>query len=279
MIYPFIAAVVDAVDVVTTKRVFNVFKQLTPRALAWWGFIWITILGLTLSPWLVHIERQALSSHYLVLIVLMTILAANYNFLYYYGLKSEHLAEIEPFFLFNPLVTILIASLFYPSERFWQLYVAIVIAGILLAWSHIKKHHLSLGKPLLAVLGFSLLFGLEAVIIKQLLVVYSPVALYLVRVITTALFIWILEKGRIPMLTLKQLPYFIFLAAGALLVNSLIYTSYKLSGISSTIFVIILSPILVYALSVLFLREKLIWKNVISSIAIVLLVIWVTFFS
>lgn len=279
MIYPFIAAIIDAFDVVATKRFFNIFKQLSPRMFAWWVFVWITVLGLILSPWLVHIEHQALSPYYLVLIVLMTFLAANYNFLYYYGLKSEHLADIEPFFLFNPLVTILIASLFYPSERSWQLYLAVIIAGGLLAWAHIKKHHLSLGKPILAVLGFSLLFGLEAVIIKQLLAVYSPVALYLVRVITTALFIWILEKGRIAMFTMKQLPYFILLAVGALVVNSLIYTSYKLSGISSTIFVIILSPILVYALSVMFLKEKLIWKNVITSLGIVLLVLWITFFS
>lgn len=279
MIYPFIAAIIDAVDIITTKRVFNVFKTLSPRMLAWWVFVWIAILGLIISPWLVHIEDAAISPYYLMLIVIMTFLAANYNFLYYYGLRNDHLANIEPFFLFNPLITILIASLFYQSERSWQLYLAVIIAAGLLAWTHIKKHHLTLGKPILAVLGFSLLFGLEAVIIKQLLAVYSPVALYLVRVITTALFILILEKGRIVMLTLRQLPYFIFLAIGALIVNSLIYTSYKLSGISSTIFVIILSPILVYALSILFLKEKLIWKNVISSAAIVLLVIWITFFS
>ncbi|MBU1083046.1 DMT family transporter [Patescibacteria group bacterium] len=279
MIYPFIAAVIDAVDRITVKRVFNVFRQISPRMLAWWIFVWVTIFGLMFSPWLVQIEHAAFTPHYLVLIVLMTFLAANYNYLYYYGLRNEQLANVEPFFLFNPLVTILIASLFYPDERSWQLYSAVIIAAGLLAWSHIKKHHISLGKPILAVLGFSLLFGLEAVVIKQLLVVYSPVALYLVRVITTALFIWILEKGRIPMITLKQLPYFVFLGAGALAVNSLIYTSYKLSGISDTIFVIILSPILVYALSVIFLKEKLLWKNVVASVAIVLLVVWVIFFS
>jgi len=279
MIHPFIAALVDAVDVTVAKGAFNRFKQLSPRMLAWWVFVWVAILGLMLSPWLVHIEHQAFSPYYLGLIVLMTFLAANYNFLYYYGLRSEHLANIEPFFLFNPLTTILIASVFYSSERSWQLYLAVIIAGGLLAWSHIKKNHLVLGKPVLAVLGFSLLFGLEAVVIKQLLVVYSPLALYLVRVITTALFIWILEKGRIIMPTLLQLSYFAFLGAGALVVNYLIYTSYKLSGISNTIFIIILSPILVYTFSVLFLKEKLLWKNVVSSIGIILLVIWITFFS
>lgn len=275
MIYPFIATVTDAIDVIITKKVFTTFKQLTPRTLAWWIFVWITILGLLLSPWLVHIQPAALSWQYLGLVLLMAILAANYNFLYYYGLRYEHISEIEPFFLFNPLITILIAGIFYPSERFWQIYLAIMIASIFLLWSHLKKRHIVLGKPLLAVLGFSLLFGLEAVIIKQLLVVYSPVALYLIRVITTALFIWVLEKGKIPLLTLKQIPYFVLLAVGALVTNSLIYLSYGLQGISSTIFILILSPVLVYALAVLFLKEKLIWKNLVTSLVIVLLIIWV----
>lgn len=275
MIYPFIATVTDAIDVIITKKVFTTFKQLTPRTLAWWIFVWITILGLLLSPWLVHIQPAALSWQYLGLVLMMAILAANYNFLYYYGLRYEHISEIEPFFLFNPLITILIAGIFYPSERFWQIYLAIIIASIFLLWSHLKKRHIVLGKPLLAVLGFSLLFGLEAVIIKQLLVVYSPVALYLIRVITTALFIWVLEKGKIPLLTLKQIPYFVLLAVGALVTNSLIYLSYGLQGISSTIFILILSPVLVYALAVLFLKEKLIWKNLVTSLVIILLIIWV----
>lgn len=275
MIYPFIATVTDAIDVIVTKKVFTTFKQLTPRALAWWIFVWITILGLLLSPWLVHIQPAALSWQYLGLVLLMAILAANYNFLYYYGLRYKHISEIEPFFLFNPLIAILIAGIFYPSERFWQIYLAIIIASIFLLWSHLKKRHVVLGKPLLAVLGFSLLFGLEAVIIKQLLAVYSPVALYLIRVITTALFIWVLEKGKIPLLTLKQIPYFVLLAAGALVTNSLIYLSYGLQGISSTIFILILSPVLVYALAVLFLKEKLIWKNLVTSVVIILLIIWV----
>lgn len=275
MIYPFIATVTDAIDVIITKKVFTTFKQLTPRTLAWWIFVWITILGLLLSPWLVHIQPAALSWQYLGLVLLMAILAANYNFLYYYGLRYEHISEIEPFFLFNPLIAILIAGIFYPSERFWQIYLAIMIASIFLFWSHLKKRHVVLGKPLLAVLGFSLLFGLEAVIIKQLLIVYSPVALYLIRVITTALFIWVLEKGKIPLLTLRQIPYFVLLAAGALVTNSLIYLSYGLQGISSTIFILILSPVLVYALAVLFLKEKLIWKNLVTSLVIILLIIWV----
>lgn len=277
MIYPFIAVVIDAFLLILTKKVFNTFKNLNQSTFALWIFLWITILGLLSSPWLVQINSLALTPHFLWLLLALAFLAANYNLLYYFGLKYKNVSEVEPFFLFNPLIAILIAGMFYTDERAWQIYVAAIIAGACLAWSHIKKRHLAIGKPLLAILGYSLLFGLEAVVIRQLLAVYSPVALYLVRAIVTALFLWIMYRGTIPMLTKKQTPYLIAIAAGAIAVNALIYFAYSLQGISSTIIVLILSPILVYILSVIWLKEKLRLKNVITSIIILLLVIWVTF--
>lgn len=276
MIYPFIAVVFDALTLITTKKVFNLFKTLNHRTFAWWIFVWIIIVGLLVSPWLVQINSLALSPHFLWLLLALAFLAANYNLLYYFGLRYEKIAEIEPFFLFNPLVTILIAGLFYTDERFWQIYVAATIAGILLAWSHIKEHHLRLSRPLLAILGFSLLVGLEAVVIKQLLLAYSPVALYLIRAIVTVLFLWIIEKGKIPMISVKQAVYFLAIAVGAVITASLIYFSYQLQGISSTVFVLILSPVLVYILSIIILKERLKWKNIVTSLVIVALVIWVT---
>ena len=276
MIYPFIAVVFDALTLITTKKVFNLFKTLSHRTFAWWIFVWITIVGLLVSPWLVQINSLALSPHFLWLLLALTFLAANYNLLYYFGLRYEKITEIEPFFLFNPLITILIAGLFYTDERFWQIYIAAAIAGIFLAWSHLKKHHLRLSKPLLAILGFSLLVGLEAVVIKQLLLVYSPVALYLIRAIVTVLFLWVIEKGKIPMISIKQSLYFLAIAVGAIITASLIYFSYQLQGISSTVFVLILSPVLIYILSVVLLKEKLKWKNIVTSLVILALVIWVT---
>lgn len=275
ILYPFLAALVDSVTLIATKRFFNIFKELNYRAFAFWGFVWIIIIGLVISPWLVRISPAALHLPYVWLVVLMAGLAANYNVLYYFGLKYEHVSEVEPFLLFNPLITIVIAGLFYTDERSWHIYVAAAVAGLLLSWSHWRKGRLKLGKPLLAILSFAFLYGIEAVIIRQLLAVYSPVALYLVRSLVTALWLWVLEKGRIQMITLKQAPYFILLGIGAIVASALVYTSYKLQGISMTIFILILSPVLVYAMSVLLLKEKLHWRDLVVSIGVVLLVIWI----
>ena len=274
MLYPFLAVIFDVFTLIATKRIFVKFKNLDYKSFAWWLFFWITGVGLLAAPWLVTIRPEATQSHYLWLLLALAFLAANYNLLFYFGLKYEKVSEIEPFLLFNPVVAILIASLFFPSERSWHVYLATVIASLALAWSHLDHQHFRLSRPLLAILGFALLHGLEAVIIKELLAVYSPLALYLVRCITTALFLWVVEKGKIKKITLQQIPFFILIAVGAVITSVLIYTAYHGVGISLTMAVLFLSPILVFLLSVLYLREKLQWKNIVSSVVIVGVIIW-----
>ena len=276
MIYALWAAIVDALDLITTKKVFNVFKDLTHKSFTLWLFIWIIIIGLVVSPWFVQINSLAVTPYYLGLLLLLAFLAANQNLLYYFGLQYEKVSEIEPFLLFTPLITIIIASMFYSDERIWQIYVAAFIASAFLAWSHMKKRQIKLGPPLVAILGFAVLEGFSAVIVRQLLDVYSPIGLYLIRAIVVALFLWILAKGEIVKITVKQIPYFILLAVTAIAGQSLIYYAYQAQGISTTSLILMLSPVLVYGLSVLVLKEKLNWKNIITSIAVMALIIWVT---
>ena len=276
MIAALIASIFSAFDLIITKKVFNIFKNLSFKTFSLWIFIFIIVVGLIVSPWFVQIDVPiAVTPHFLWLLLIMAFLSANYNLLYYFGLRYEKLSDIEPFLLFDPIVTILIASLFYADERFWQLYVAAFIAGGFLAWSHIEKRHIKLGKPLLAILGFSILAGLEAVVIKQLLIVYSPTALYLVRAIIVALFLWIVQKGRIVPITIKQIPFFLLIASLAVLIQSLIYSAYHNIGVSLTEFILLLSPILVYGLSSIVLKEKLGWKNLVTSAVVIALIIWV----
>jgi len=277
MFAAFIAAVVGAVDLIIVKKFFNAFKKLSFKTFSWWLFVFIIAVCLIVSPWLVQIDvPMATSPYFLWLLLIMAFLSANYNLLYYYGLSYENVSEIEPFLLFDPIVVILLASAFYADERFWQLYVAAFIAGGFLVWSHIKKHHIKFGKPLLAVLGFSILAGLEAVVIKQLLDVYSPTALYLVRAIVVALFLLVMQEDKVKLIKLKYVPYFLVLAVSAVLVQSLTYYAYHNVGVGITEFILLLSPVLVYGLSYLVLKEKLNWKNLVTSAVVVALVIWVS---
>ena len=274
MLYPFLAVVFDVVTLITTKRLFRRFGVLTYRSFAVWLFIWIIAIGLILAPWFVSVQPAALEPQYLWLLLAVAFLAANYNLLYYFSLEREKITAIEPMLLVNPIITILIASSFYASERSWHVYVAAGIAGLVLTWLHLRRHRLKLNLSVIALVGFAILYGLEAVVIKQLLAVYSPLSLYLVRAVVTAIFLLVLEKGKLSHLTPRQIPYFLLIAAAAVAASTAIYSAYREIGISLTIFTLLLSPIVVYLLSALWLKEKLTWKNLVASGIIVGLVIW-----
>lgn len=274
MLYPLLAAVIDSFALVFAKRFLNIFKKLSAPAFAFWVLLFIILVGLATLPWTGHIDRAALSWPYLLLAIAMAALAANYNLLYYYTLKREQVARIEPFLLFNPLVTIAIASLIYADERVWQIYLAAGLAGALLLWSRWQRSGFQWGLAMWAMVGFAILYGIEVAIIRQLLTVYSPVALYLVRSVVTILFLWVLERGRFPSITWRQALYLLALAGSAVLVAGLVYTSYHLRGVGQTVVVLILSPVLVYLLSAAVLKEKLLSRDIVASVGVVALVLW-----
>ncbi|MFH1088553.1 MAG: hypothetical protein V1719_01785, partial [Patescibacteria group bacterium] len=243
MWYPFLVVAFDAITLIATKRLFVKFRQITYRSFTWWLFIWIIVVALFLSPWFFHMDPTAFSHQYLWWLLALAFLAANYNLLYYYSLEREKVAEIEPFLLFNPLVAVVIASLFYADERSWHIYIAAAVAGLVLAWSHLKHNQLKLKKPLLSLLAFSVLYGLEAVVIKHLLAVYSPLALYLVRAVIVVIFLWILQKGAIQRIKVAYIPQFLLVAGGAVAASVFLYLSYQTVGIAVTVFTLLLSPI------------------------------------
>ncbi|MFA5270163.1 MAG: DMT family transporter [Patescibacteria group bacterium] len=274
MLYPLLAAAIDSVALVFTKRSLGIFKKLTNQAFAFYLFIFIVAVGLITLPWTGHIDQLAFSPRYIILVLLMVVLAANYNLLYYYGLKHERVSQLEPLLLFNPLLTVVIAGLIYPDERSWQIYLSVGLAAMLLIWARWHAGSITLDKAMWAMVGFAVLYGIEVAIIRQLLEMYSPISLYLVRCLATALFLWILGRGRMPMISWRQATYFLGLAISAVVVTSLVYLSYHTQGISSTIMVMIISPVLVYSLSAVVLKEKISPRDVIASIGVVLLVLW-----
>lgn len=274
--YPIAAAITGAFTMIMEKKVFLRFKEINPRSYAFWLFAWVAIIGALVSPWFVQIHFEVFDSLHIWALVGLAFLAANYNLLYYYGLRYEKVSEIEPFLLFNPILVIVIAGLFYPDERSIFVYIATFIAVLVLGWSHLEKKHLKLNKAMLAIIGFAVLAGFEAVIIKYLLTALSPLALYLFRAIVTALFIWVVSRGNIQMLKPRQYPWFWLVASLAIVASVLVYTSFIVVGITVTKFVLLLSPVLIYWLSVVMLKERLKWKNLVASVVMVLLAIWLS---
>lgn len=200
------------------------------------------------------------------------------NVLAFYSLKWEKLTALEPIRLLEPLFVVLLAFAFFPSERNFYIFIPALIAGLALVSSHIKKHHFVFNKFLIAALFSSLFYAIELILTKIILPYYNPLTLYFIR--STFIFIFafaIFHPNLIKELTKKE--KLLTLIIGALWVGFRIatYYGYLYLGVVSTTLVLMLAPIFVYLLAWKFLREKINWKNIISSIVIVICVLYIIF--
>ena len=273
MIYIFLAVLSDAFNLILTKTVFNRLPKISLRSFIWLGFATIVLVNLAVAPFFASFNFSLLTWRILGLVLLLGGVATLNNFLFYYSLKFEKIGKIEPFLLFTPLITTLVAGLVFPDERYWPLFIATGLAGLVLAWAHLDKGtKIRLNLPILALFGYLTLYALEAILAKQLLAVFSPQAVYLVRTAVVLLLVLLFIKPKTSELHLEQMPYFIAVAVLAVWQSTLLYTAYKMQGVAETIFAFTLAPVFIYGFSILFLKEKVFWKDLMASLIVVTLV-------
>lgn len=275
-ILPFLAVVADSIYLTTTKVFLRRFGKFTSREFAWFLFAGIVVILLPIVP-LINRWPTAVDFHAtLPWLIGAVVLACTHNLLFFWGMEHEKISEVEPFLLFAPLGGIVITSIFYSSERFIQVYVAVVLATLVLLWSHYRKHHIAISRGIWAIIAFIVVNGFELIMLKHLLAVYFPLTLYLIRCAMILLVWTLVVRPRISLIKPHHLPYIGFLSALVVCSIWATYTAFQIRGVSETLFIFTLSPVLVYWLSAIFLKEKWQVRTVLASIVIVGLVTWVT---
>lgn len=273
---PLIGVVADAIYLTITKAFLRRFGRFTSREFNWFMFVTVILILAVLMPFIGELPAWPEIKQTAPWLLGVVVLACLHNTLFYWGLEHEKISEIEPFLLFNPLAGILMAGIFYPGERFVQVYIAIAVASLVLLWSHFRRHRIALSDGLLAIIAFVIVNALELVFLKRLLGVYDPLTLYFVRCIFVLIGLTIAVRPRLFIIKPHHLRW--FGAIGALIVIAVwaSYTAFQLRGLSETLFVFTLSPILVYWLSAVFLKEKWQTKNIVAGVVIIGLVVWIT---
>ncbi len=273
---PLIGVIADAIYLTIAKVFLRRFGRFTSREFNWFMFATIVVILAVLMPFIGHLPVWIEIKRTAPWLLGVVILACLHNTLFYWGLEHEKISEIEPFLLFSPLAGILIASIFYPSERFLHIYIAIIIASIVLIWSRFQRHRIAFSEGLLAIFAYIILSGLELVFLKRLLEIYDPLTLYFIRCIFVLIGLTLAARPRLFIIKPHHLKWFGVVGLMVVVAVWATYSAYQLRGISETLFVFVLSPILVYWFSAAFLKEKWKTKNVVASIVISILVIWVT---
>lgn len=210
-------------------------------------------------------------------VILFAIIA---NLLVFYSLKWEKVTNLEPARILEPLFVVLLALLFsFFSKEFdrnFNVIIPAIIASLALVFPHIKKYHLQFNKYFIAAILGSFFFALELVLSNLILKFYSPITFYFIRCASIFLISLIIFRPKLKPLKNKKISILIFITGVIWIVYRVaVYFGYLKYGVTFTTLIIMLSPIFIYIIANRFLKEKLNWKNILSSLIIIACVIYV----
>jgi drug/metabolite transporter (DMT)-like permease len=243
------------------------------------SFLAITVLMIPLLFFFWKMDSQAFGLKNILIFAGVIIISVLANILALYSLKWEKVTNLEPAKLFEPLFVISLAmllSLFVKGiyETNSKFILPALIAGLAIIFPHIKKEHLKFNKYFIAALFGSFFFALELVLSKLILNLYSPITFYFLRCLFVFLISFALFMPKFSSLN-KKSSFIIFITAGVWIVYRIaVYFGYLNYGIIFTTLITMLAPVVVYLFASLFLKEKLNWKNVLSSAVIVACIVY-----
>ncbi|HLB95561.1 MAG TPA: DMT family transporter [Patescibacteria group bacterium] len=273
--FPFIAALAQVGGILIDKVI------LTRRQVSLHVFVPILFLFLFLSTALLfpsfgEINERILETRYLLIFGAMIVIAVLWNIFYYQGVQAEKVQEFELIVMFQPLLTILLAAIFLENEQNPVLVIVSLIAAASLIIAHINKTHLEISRGSSKLILAVILMSVELILIKILLEVFSPVALYLIRTGIIFIFFVLLYQPQIKKVAPQNI--LLILSSGLLGTAQMVtkFYGFTLYGVVYTSLILILSPILVYVFSIIFLHERIRLRTMISAAVILLCIVYAT---
>lgn len=239
-------------------------------------FFFLSTLSALTLPFLGRIDPTAFSLVNLGLLLIMISLAVTWNLMYYQSIQAESVERLEVVLLTYPLITIGISAIIFVQERHIQTLIAALIASLALIVAHLDHRKIRFDRYELVLILAVILMAVEAVIIKLLVQIWSPAALYTVR--TLAVFLVVLAATRPTVRGIKlSTMVLIFITGAAGVIYKIIqFTGFERFGIVYTTLILILSPVFVLLLDRIILHGKIHLKQIIAMVVIVVAVAWGT---
>lgn len=268
---PIIGSFLEATGTILEKKVLK-NKYLNYKNYTVYEFLAILVVMLTFIWFVWDLKPEALTIKNIIIFAFVILIATLANLFIFYSLKREKITEFEPIWVMQPLFTILLAFMLYGSERNWGIFFLALIASLSLVLSHIEKHHLKFDKYIIAALIGSFLFAVELVASKPLLPYYSPFSFYFIRCFFIFAITFLIYRPNFKNIGKTNTIMILIIGLIWALYRAIIYYGYESVGIIFTTIIFILSPVLMFIFAVVFLKEKPTWKQIISTIVIVVCV-------
>lgn len=214
---------------------------------------------------------------YIGLFVLMIATAITWNTFYAKGIQKEDLHEFELIMLLSPIVTIIFATIFLPSERSWSVFIPGLIASGALLVTRFRKHHITIGTTAWGTIIAMVLISFEAILIKELLNIFSPVTLYFVRTFFVAVCFALIYRPKVLSVNRDAFAIIIFSAMFGVIQMVLKFVGFKNLGVIETTMILVLGPFMVYSVSSAIFKEKLYKRDLFAAVVVVLCILYVQF--
>jgi drug/metabolite transporter (DMT)-like permease len=272
-IYPFLSVAAESIGKTIDKLNYNKNK-IKPRELLFLLFAAMTV-SLLVFAFLAHKPLPVISLELGVLIASMIVISFGQNFFDYVGLSTKNLSLREPINNFEPILASALAYALFPSERNIKYMIAIFVGVIILyLGSADRKLKLTLDKGIIYLFLGVVCSAVLASVYKLGLETVSPTYLLLFRTSGVLLLTQLFFKPSLKSLKNNQ----IILGVG----SGLIYIVANLSklysiqylGLNFTIMVLLLGPGIVYTCSSLVLKEGVQLKQILTSAALLMIIIW-----
>lgn len=273
--FPFISALSQAGGIIVDKIILT-RRQVSLHIFVPILFLFLFLLTALSYPFLGKISADFFQPYYLLLFLAMIVVAIIWNVYYYRGVQAEKIHEFELIMMFQPILTILLATIFLRGERNLSLEIASIIAALALIAARLNKNHLEFSSSSLGLILAVVLMSVELIIIKLLLNVLSPVALYSLR--TGIIFIFFLFYYRPHLGKVADHNFGLIFATSFLGTAQMVTKFYGFQefGVIYTSLILIISPVLVYIVSTIFLHERLKMRTIISALVILGCIVYAT---
>lgn len=271
MLFSAIAVFFAASSNLLEKIFFQRNRRLVDRGIIAYLFLCtFIILSLILFPVFGEVADGAFDLIPLIMLVGVGILGFSGNILYYYGFPKEHLSEIQPFTVATPLLTILLAGIFYSDERDIMHFLIALFAGVVLVLTHTNGRSLKFNPGLIPIVVSIVFFASEVLLVKELLHYFNPIALYTYRVGIIAILLLAVFRPSVRLLLQQKM--FPFVLIPLMWIGSIVfaYMSVGTIGIVETTLVLMMTPILTVVGSYVFLKEDRINREDIVALILIL---------
>lgn len=274
ILYPILAAILQSGSMTFDKIILSMKKMNYKNYIGVSFpliFIFTLIIFLIFKP---KFNPDFFQLKYYLLIISLIIIILITNILYYKALKKDLLSEMETLTLLKGIPLILFAAIIFPNERNPIIIIFSIIAVGSIIWSHWEHHHFKISKDTLPFLLWILTIGaFTGVLYKWILDVMNPITLQLITDGVIVLIITPLYFKDIKTISKKALPLIILTSLLTSIAWILYYFSYQISGIIYTVLIFSLQPVLVYFISLIFLKEKFNYKKFTAFIIILIVII------